>query len=101
MNFNSDCLLVVIFVGQHFVPAEQCLRKGDLVYFDQLPIFLGQNAVADTAWGKDRADIVERLSQTVTHLVYVVPLLSRFRCYHVVSPHLSLVEYPLEDEQRC
>ena len=78
----------------------QRLRQGNLVDLDQLPVPLRQNAVTDAARRKHRADVFERLSQTVAHLVYVIPLLLGHRCAHVIRRHLRLVEQPLENEQR-
>lgn len=56
--------------------------------------------MTNTARGKDRANVFKCLSQTVTHLVYIIPLLLSHRCTHVIRRHLRLIKQPLEDEQR-
>lgn len=88
----ADYLLVAVISDRHLFPTMQRLRQGDFVYFNQLPISLGENAMTNAARGKDRANVLERLPQTVAHLVYVIPLLFRHRGTHIVGRHLGLVE---------
>lgn len=58
--------------------------------------------MTNAARGKDRANVFEGLPQTVTHLVYIIPLLLSHWCTHIVRRHLRLVEQPLKNEQgRC
>lgn len=63
----------------------QRLCQGNFIYFNQLPIPLRQDAVTNAARGKDRGDVFEGLPQAVAHLVYVIPLLLRHWCTHVVG----------------
>lgn len=83
-SWMIDSLVTTVPEG-HLLPTMQRLCQGNLVYFDQLPISLRQNAVTNATRGKDRGNVFEGLPQAVTHLVYVIPLLLRHRCTHVVG----------------
>lgn len=92
--------LVSTVSNRYLLPTVQRLCQGNLIYFHQLPISFRQNAMTNTARGKDRVNVFKCLSQTVTHLVYIIPLLLSHRCTHVIRRHLRLIKQPLEDEQR-